>query len=189
MQTVKYTLPNKHYIPVDMRYAGIDNLTPCVISPLLCLSFISSLFPFPFALFFALYVRMPYGRPRSCPAARSCLLCIAARSASRVPSSPISIAIGMHNLQSAICNLPDPHPSSLVSCFSRSRCLSPLGTGARATGRVIVYRYFARSLCVASLRLRFVVFSSFRLPFRTAILLARALVARSLLLGPHLRRA
>ena len=31
VQTVKYTLPNKHYIPVDMRYAGIDNLTPYVV--------------------------------------------------------------------------------------------------------------------------------------------------------------
>ncbi|KAI0806050.1 uricase, partial [Irpex lacteus] len=30
VQTVSYSLPNKHYIPVDMRYAGIDNLTPCV---------------------------------------------------------------------------------------------------------------------------------------------------------------
>jgi hypothetical protein len=27
---VTYRLPNKHYIPVDMRYIGIDNLTPCV---------------------------------------------------------------------------------------------------------------------------------------------------------------
>lgn len=32
VQTVSYSLPNKHYIPVDMRYAGIDNLTPCVHS-------------------------------------------------------------------------------------------------------------------------------------------------------------
>lgn len=38
VQTVSYSLPNKHYIPVDMRYAGIDNLTPYV-------SFILSLFP------------------------------------------------------------------------------------------------------------------------------------------------
>jgi hypothetical protein len=30
VQTVSYSLPNKHYIPVDMRYAGIDNLTPYV---------------------------------------------------------------------------------------------------------------------------------------------------------------
>jgi len=28
IQTVSYALPNKHYIPVDMRYLGIDNLTP-----------------------------------------------------------------------------------------------------------------------------------------------------------------
>jgi hypothetical protein len=27
---VTYRLPNKHYIPVDMRYIGVDNLTPCV---------------------------------------------------------------------------------------------------------------------------------------------------------------
>lgn len=25
---VTYKLPNKHYIPVDMRYVGVDNLTP-----------------------------------------------------------------------------------------------------------------------------------------------------------------
>lgn len=30
IQEVSYALPNKHYIPVDMRYIGIDNLTPCV---------------------------------------------------------------------------------------------------------------------------------------------------------------
>ena len=35
VQTVSYSLPNKHYIPVDMRYAGIDNLTPCVFLSLL----------------------------------------------------------------------------------------------------------------------------------------------------------
>ncbi|KAI6122338.1 uricase [Pisolithus croceorrhizus] len=28
VETVTYTLPNKHYIPVDMRYIGVDNLTP-----------------------------------------------------------------------------------------------------------------------------------------------------------------
>lgn len=28
VQSATYALPNKHYIPVDMRYAGIDNLTP-----------------------------------------------------------------------------------------------------------------------------------------------------------------
>ena len=36
VQTVKYSLPNKHYIPVDMRYAGIDNLTPCVFISYCC---------------------------------------------------------------------------------------------------------------------------------------------------------
>lgn len=30
VQSVSYALPNKHYIPVDMRYIGIDNLTPYV---------------------------------------------------------------------------------------------------------------------------------------------------------------
>ncbi|KAH7910519.1 hypothetical protein BJ138DRAFT_1087529 [Hygrophoropsis aurantiaca] len=28
VQTVTYKLPNKHYIPVDMKYIGVDNTTP-----------------------------------------------------------------------------------------------------------------------------------------------------------------
>ncbi|KAJ7599295.1 hypothetical protein C8J56DRAFT_916356 [Mycena floridula] len=28
VQSVTYSLPNKHYIPVDMKYIGVDNLTP-----------------------------------------------------------------------------------------------------------------------------------------------------------------
>jgi len=28
VQEVSYSLPNKHYIPVDMRYLDLDNLTP-----------------------------------------------------------------------------------------------------------------------------------------------------------------
>jgi len=28
VQSVTYALPNKHYVPVDMRYLGVDNLTP-----------------------------------------------------------------------------------------------------------------------------------------------------------------
>ncbi|GLB44388.1 putative catalyzes the oxidation of uric acid to 5- hydroxyisourate, which is further processed to form (S)-allantoin [Lyophyllum shimeji] len=28
VQTVTYSLPNKHYIPVDMRYIGVENVTP-----------------------------------------------------------------------------------------------------------------------------------------------------------------
>lgn len=28
VQTISYALPNKHYIPVDLSYLGIDNLTP-----------------------------------------------------------------------------------------------------------------------------------------------------------------
>ena len=31
IQTVSYALPNKHYIPVDMKYIGVDNLTPLSI--------------------------------------------------------------------------------------------------------------------------------------------------------------
>ncbi|KAI9434365.1 uricase [Lactarius indigo] len=28
VETVRYVLPNKHYIPVDMKYIGVDNTTP-----------------------------------------------------------------------------------------------------------------------------------------------------------------
>jgi len=28
VDTVRYVLPNKHYIPVDMKYIGVDNTTP-----------------------------------------------------------------------------------------------------------------------------------------------------------------
>jgi hypothetical protein len=35
IQTVTYTLPNKHYIPVDMKYIGVDNLTPLSVLPFL----------------------------------------------------------------------------------------------------------------------------------------------------------
>ncbi|OBZ73109.1 Uricase [Grifola frondosa] len=28
VESVTYTLPNKHYVPVDMKYIGVDNLTP-----------------------------------------------------------------------------------------------------------------------------------------------------------------
>ncbi|KXN82111.1 Uricase [Leucoagaricus sp. SymC.cos] len=31
VEEVTYTLPNQHYVPVDMRYIGVDNLTPCVV--------------------------------------------------------------------------------------------------------------------------------------------------------------
>jgi hypothetical protein len=34
VRDVSYVLPNKHYVPVDMRYIGIDNLTPCVVHSL-----------------------------------------------------------------------------------------------------------------------------------------------------------
>jgi urate oxidase len=29
--SVRIALPNKHYIPVDMKYIGLDNTTPCVL--------------------------------------------------------------------------------------------------------------------------------------------------------------
>ncbi len=44
VQSVTYTLPNKHYIPVDMKYIGVDNLTP--LSILLVLFFCSLGSPF-----------------------------------------------------------------------------------------------------------------------------------------------
>lgn len=45
VQTVSYSLPNKHYIPVDMRYAGLENLKPYVPSLNLCFFlFFSSFF-------------------------------------------------------------------------------------------------------------------------------------------------
>ena len=28
VESVRYVLPNKHYVPVDMRYVGLDNMTP-----------------------------------------------------------------------------------------------------------------------------------------------------------------
>lgn len=30
VQSVSYSLPNKHYIPVDMKYIGLENLKPFV---------------------------------------------------------------------------------------------------------------------------------------------------------------
>ena len=33
---VEYRLPNKHYIPVDMRYIGVDNLSPLVFIMSVC---------------------------------------------------------------------------------------------------------------------------------------------------------
>ena len=33
VNTVSYALPNKHYVPVDMKYIGIDNMSPCVSLP------------------------------------------------------------------------------------------------------------------------------------------------------------
>jgi urate oxidase len=31
VMSVRYVLPNKHYIPVDMKYIGVDNTTPYVV--------------------------------------------------------------------------------------------------------------------------------------------------------------
>ena len=31
VESVTYKLPNKHYIPVDMKYIGVDNTTPLSI--------------------------------------------------------------------------------------------------------------------------------------------------------------
>ena len=31
--SVTYKLPNKHYVPVDMKYIGIDNMSPYVLVP------------------------------------------------------------------------------------------------------------------------------------------------------------
>lgn len=28
VESARYALPNKHYVPVDMKYIGLDNLTP-----------------------------------------------------------------------------------------------------------------------------------------------------------------
>ncbi|KAF5342329.1 hypothetical protein D9611_001162 [Ephemerocybe angulata] len=70
IKDVSYSLPNKHYIPVDMKYLGIDNLTPYVLSfdpsqsslrlrfPLFLRLFatFSSLF---FSVFICLVVRCP----------------------------------------------------------------------------------------------------------------------------------
>src|SRR6266478_4052105 len=30
VESVRYVLPNKHYLPVDMKYIGVDNTTPYV---------------------------------------------------------------------------------------------------------------------------------------------------------------
>ena len=33
---VTYKLPNKHYVPVDMKYIGVDNMSPCVLLRRVC---------------------------------------------------------------------------------------------------------------------------------------------------------
>jgi hypothetical protein len=44
VESVTYKLPNKHYIPIDMKYIGVDNTTP--------LSIIRFLFLFVFCFLF-----------------------------------------------------------------------------------------------------------------------------------------
>ena len=36
--SVSYKLPNKHYVPVDMKYIGVDNMSPCVLLRRVCVS-------------------------------------------------------------------------------------------------------------------------------------------------------
>jgi hypothetical protein len=55
VKEVTYVLPNKHYIPVDMKYIGIDNLTPYVSFRS---SFVPSLLPSSLPLCFP-YPRRP----------------------------------------------------------------------------------------------------------------------------------
>jgi hypothetical protein len=45
VQTVSYALPNKHYIPVDMGYLGVENLVSCVLRCCLFLALTGMLFP------------------------------------------------------------------------------------------------------------------------------------------------
>ena len=42
--SVTYKLPNKHYVPIDMGYIGVDNMTPCV-------PFLAIFLPFPSSSF------------------------------------------------------------------------------------------------------------------------------------------
>lgn len=36
VESVRYELPNKHYIPVDMKYIGVENTTACVFDSMGC---------------------------------------------------------------------------------------------------------------------------------------------------------
>ena len=40
---ITYKLPNKHYIPVDMKYINIDNMTPLSTILLHCICFVCAL--------------------------------------------------------------------------------------------------------------------------------------------------
>ena len=43
--SVTYKLPNKHYVPVDLKYIGIDNTSPYVLSYLHCHNTLQSCCP------------------------------------------------------------------------------------------------------------------------------------------------
>jgi hypothetical protein len=43
VESVRYELPNKHYIPVDMKYIGVDNTTPYVPETFSCVQFFGTL--------------------------------------------------------------------------------------------------------------------------------------------------
>jgi len=37
IQSIKYALPNKHYVPVDMSYRSVENVAEYVLSRHICL--------------------------------------------------------------------------------------------------------------------------------------------------------
>lgn len=82
VQTVSYSLPNKHYIPVDMRYAGLENLKPYVLSLHVCFllsSFATANTPRFHALLEPLYTRIRRNHvrvllPHICKSRQSTLL-------------------------------------------------------------------------------------------------------------------
>ncbi|THH14229.1 hypothetical protein EW146_g6082 [Bondarzewia mesenterica] len=70
IQSVSYALPNKHYIPVDMKYIGVDNLTPSaaevfipVSAPSDDVSFPTGITVGPFALFRSLSLLLSQPSP------------------------------------------------------------------------------------------------------------------------------
>ena len=102
VQSATYTLPNKHYIPVDMRYAGIDNLTPYVSFPLCpvflfgfaCYGLVSTFMP-------ALAAPAPHSSaqlapPRTCTTARRYLARILVFSHGICPLDLVALADWPH---------------------------------------------------------------------------------------------